>query len=101
MTILIADPLSLICFKGIPQFLRCLIRRDLSGPLLRHDHVISMTGQSLSMTTKKFSEQSFDPVTDHRIPHLSADGNAESVLSLVIGSAQDHKMGGVNFLPSP
>ncbi len=55
----------------------------------------------MAMATKKFSEKPLDPIANDRFPHPCADRDAESVLSLIVGFADDNKMGGVNLsLPS-
>ena len=58
-----------------------------------------MIGASALMVTKKFSEKSFDPVTDNRLPHFCADCNAKSGLSLFVILTDDNKIGGVNSSP--
>ncbi len=60
-----------------------------------------MRGDLMAMATKKFSEKPLDPIANDRFPHPCADRDAESVLSLIVGFADDNKMGGVNLsLPS-
>jgi hypothetical protein len=86
--------------KNFRQFSRRPIKGDLSRSSLRHNHIIQVTGQPLPVTAKKFSETALDTIADNRLAYFGADGDAEPVLSGVIGFAEDHKMGSVDSLGS-
>jgi hypothetical protein len=52
----------------------------------------------MAVATKKFSEKSLNPVTNHRFSHLCTNRHPESVFSFIVRFADNDKMGGVNSL---
>jgi len=59
-----------------------------------------MNQKGILSCAKILTQESLNPIADHRPTHLCADRNAESINSPIVGFADDDEVGSVDFPPS-
>jgi hypothetical protein len=63
-----------------------------------NEHVLTRN-DLMAVAAETFSEQPLDSITTDCVPDFRANGYAEPGFSSVVGSGDDHKMGGIGLFP--